>query len=224
MQPSGLRAVSGGVLEVGQHVQEARLVGARADLGHQVIDAHTLLVAGHRHHLGLHGCEGLEGAQVGRRFHQHAAVGVDQHLGDQVQTLLRAGGDQHLLRVHVPGQEGGDGFAQRCKAFARCVLQRRRAVVGQHGGRGGGKGFDREGLGRGQAAGQADDAGLFRDLEDFADDRGIHALGTARQGPGAGVGKVVQFHSRSPAVVLRTCCKVIRKKGISRRPGAFSPR
>ncbi|MNV43274.1 hypothetical protein D3C71_1349840 [compost metagenome] len=188
-----------GVLEVGQHVQKARSVGTRAHLGLQVVDEHAFVIAGHGHHSRLHGREGLQRAQVGGRFHQHAAVGVDQHLGDQVQRLLRASGDEHLVGIHIPGQEVRDGLAQRAIPFAGGVLQGGGAVIGQHGGRGFGKGRDREGLGRGQAARQADDAGLFRDLEDFADDRRVHALGAARQGPGAGLWKVVQFHSRSPA-------------------------
>jgi hypothetical protein len=113
----------GGVLEIGQHVQETGLAGAGADLGGQVGNVHAFVVTGHAHHLGLHWCEGLQGAQVGGGFHQNAAVGVDQDLGDQVQALLRTGGDQHLGRVHVPGQAVGHHLAQRRKAFAGGVLQ-----------------------------------------------------------------------------------------------------
>ena len=189
---------AGRVLEVGQHIQEAGLVGACAHLGLEVVHQHTFVIAGHGHHGGLHGREGLQRAQVGGGLHQHAAVRVDEHLGDQVQRLLRAGGDQDLVGVHVPRQEVGNRLAQRTVALAGGVLQGRSPVVAQHGGRGFGKGRHREGLARGQAARQADDAGLLGDLEDFADDRGVHALGAARQGPGAGLWKVVQFHSRSP--------------------------
>jgi hypothetical protein len=172
-----------GVLEVGQHVQEARLVGAAAHLGGQLVHDHAFIVAGHSGHLRLHGREGLQRAQVGGCFHQHAAAGVDQHLGHQVQALLRAGGDQHLGRVHVPGQLFGNGLAQRAVALAGGVLQCGGAVVAQHHFAGLGKGIDREGLGRGQAASQADDAGLFSDLEDLADHRGVHLGGPSGQGP-----------------------------------------
>jgi hypothetical protein len=46
---------AGGVLEVGQHVQEARLVGAAAHLGGQLVHDHAFIVAGHSGHLGSMG-------------------------------------------------------------------------------------------------------------------------------------------------------------------------
>ena len=167
-----------GILEVGQHVQEAGLVGAAAHFGGQVVDENAFVVTGHGHHLGLHGGEGLQRAQVGGGFHQYAAVGVDQHLGDQVQRLLRACGDEHLGGVHVPWQKVGNRLAQGGVAFAGGVLQGGSAVVAQHHFTGLGKGIDRKGFGRGQATGQADDAGLLGHLEDLADHRGVHFCGT----------------------------------------------
>ena len=68
-----------------------------------------------------------------------------------------------------------------------------RAVARQHRGAGRGEFLHREGLGRGQAAGQADDAGLLGDLEDLADHRGIHLVGALRERPvGRGQGRLLR--------------------------------
>ncbi len=139
-----------GVLEVGQQIHEARAVRARAHLGGQVVHQRAFVVARHAVHVGLHGREGLQGAEVGRGFHQHAASRVDEHLGHQVQALLRAGGDQDLVGRHVPGQEIRHGLAQRQVALARGVLQRGGSVVAQHRRAGLREVIDREGLGEGR--------------------------------------------------------------------------
>ncbi len=139
------------------------------------------------HELGLVGREGLQRAEVGGRLHRHRAAGIDQHLGHQIEALLRAGGDEHL--AGVAGQAlglhlGGHPLAQRTVAFAGGVLQRGAALLGQHARGGLGHGLDREGLGRGQAAGQRDDAGALGDLQDLADRRRVQARGAARELPG----------------------------------------
>ena len=82
----------GGVLKVGQHVKETSTFGFERQVGH----IHTVIITLNAHHGGFHGREGLQCTQVGGGFHQNAAAFVDQHFGNQVQTLLGAGGDQHL--------------------------------------------------------------------------------------------------------------------------------
>ena len=62
----------------------------------------------------------------------------------------------------------GHPFAQRRIALAGRVLQRLLGVLREDLVAGRFQRLDREGVGRGQTAGQADDAGLFRDLEDLA--------------------------------------------------------
>ena len=225
MQPSGLRAVSGGgggwsnhrspyglsstsgrpscaarlghgapgrVLEIGQHVQEP---GVRAPFGRQVVDVDARVVAAHTHHLGLHRREGLQRAQVGGRLDHHPAAGVDQHLGDQVQPLLRTGGDQHLARVHLPRQRGGDHLEQRAETLAGRILQRCVRVVAQHVGAGARELGHRKGLRRRQAAGEADDARALGDLEYFADHGRIHLRGAPREHPRVVGGWVVAHFS-----------------------------
>ena len=154
----------------------------------QVLEVNAVVVAGHSHKVRLHRREGLQRAQVGGRFNQQTGAAVDQNFGDQIQRLLAAGGDQHMRRVHRPGQGRGHPLPQRRVAFAGGVLQRGAAVFSQDFGAGGGKRVDREGLGRGQATRKADDAGLFRDLQDLADHRGVHFFGASGLGPGHGGG------------------------------------
>jgi hypothetical protein len=63
------------------------------------------------------------------------AAGVDQHLADQVQPLLRAGGDEHLRRIGLQAlraQLGRHPLAQRAEAFAGGVLQRLARRLAQH--------------------------------------------------------------------------------------------
>ena len=99
-------AAARGVLEVGQHIEETgafwgqrRCVsfGRGGSFPFQVVYIDALGIAGHAHNLRLHGREGLQGPQVGGGLHQHAAAFIDQYLGHQVQALLAAGGDQHLV-------------------------------------------------------------------------------------------------------------------------------
>ena len=198
---------AGRVLEIGQHVKKS----CAGSLARQVGEVHALVIAGHAEDVGLHSREGLQRAQIGRGFHQHAAARVNQHLGDQVKPLLRAGGDQDLRRVHVPGQHGRHHLAQRRKAFAGGVLQRSLTVFAQHLGAGLGKRGNRKGLGRGQATGKADDAGLFSDLQDLADHRGVHFLGACGHLP---------IHSAFPCL-FDGCSR--RLTGVLRCPCAAAP-
>ena len=180
---------AGGVLEVGQQVHKTRCVGTAASLGTQVGGVHAFVVAGHAHHRGFHGCVGLQGTQVGGRFHQDAAARVDQNFGHQVQALLRAGGDQHLVgadRHALLFQVVRHPVAQGAVAFAGGVLQGAAAVLAQHLLGGLGHGVNGEGLGRRQAAREADDAGLLGHFQDLADHGRVHFLGALGQFPAHG--------------------------------------
>ena len=172
-------AAAGRVLEVGQYIQKAR-TGCMAC---QVGDVHAFIVAGHADYMGLHRREGLQRAQIGRCFHQHLAARVYQYFGNQIETLLRAGGDQDLRRINLPGQHGGHHLAQRRKALAGGVLQRGVTVFAQDLVAGFAKGADWKGFGRRQTAREADDAGLFGDFQDLADHRRVHFCGALRLRP-----------------------------------------
>ena len=203
-----VHGAAGGVLEVGQQVDEARALAFLKRLA-QCLRRHAAIVAGHVLGHRLHGREGLQRAQVGGRLDQQAAALVEQHLGDQVQPLLAAGGDEHLLGRHggaVLAHFIGHPLAQLGQAFARRVLQRRLgdgAVLAQHGGAGIAHGVDGKGLGRRQAAGEVEDAGALGHLQDFADGGGVHGLGALGQVPGGGGLQVVGVHGVSPVVRVR---------------------
>ncbi len=170
------------VLEVRQRVEEARAGGARRELAGQ----RPAVVAGDADELGLVRNERLQRAEVGRRLDGDAAAGVDQHLADEVEPLLRAGRDQHLRRAHrdaLARHLGGDPFAQRREAFARGVLQRLARRVAQHPRRRLAHRLDRKGVGRGQAAGERDDPRQLGELQDLADRRRVHSRGAGRELP-----------------------------------------
>ena len=72
--------------------------------------------------------EGLQRAEVGRRLDRTRAAGVDQHLADQVQPLLRAGGDQHLVGARRACPAAAPGARRPIRAAARSLRWRRTAA------------------------------------------------------------------------------------------------
>ena len=141
---------AGGVLEVGQQVDKAGLVRAAADFGTQVTGVNAVVITVHTHHRGLHWGEGLQRTQIGGRLDQDAATRVDQNFRHQVEALLAAGGDQHLVGADFHAlfeQVVGHPFAQGGIAFAGSVLQGDFAVIPQHAFAGLAHGVDRKGQG-----------------------------------------------------------------------------
>ena len=67
----------------------------------ELVDPHPVAVHRHLHHVGLVGAEGGHRARVGRRLGDDHVAGVDQRLADEVDHLLAAGGDEHLVGVDV---------------------------------------------------------------------------------------------------------------------------
>jgi hypothetical protein len=141
---------------------------------------------------GSYGNERLQRAEVGRRLDRDRAAGVDQHLADEVEPLLRAGRDENLRRAHcepLARHLGGDPLAQRREAFARRVLQRLARCVAQDALGRLTYGLDREGVCRGQAAGEREDARKLGQLQDLPDRRRIHARRARGEAPRRGGGK-----------------------------------
>ena len=96
----------------------------------QDVDAHPVGVHLDLHDVGLVGAEGRDGAGVGRRLGDDHVARVDERLADEVDDLLAAGRDQHVLRVDVRAlglHDLRDGALGRGDALRRPVLQRLRA-------------------------------------------------------------------------------------------------
>ena len=111
----------GRVLEVGQQVGESCAGGRRGQApgnGPSWSDASET-------NLRLIQRKRLQRAEVGRRLDQHARARVDQHLGREVEALLRAGGDQHLVGMDVHAVLPSEMRARPTRAAARSLRWRR---------------------------------------------------------------------------------------------------
>src|SRR5271157_1366113 len=158
------------VLKVRQDVHELRSGTQRP---FHLAGLQSVVVDGHGYVLSAHQVESLQCAEVGGRLHQNAIATVDEQLGDEVQRLLRAGGDEdvvHGCEDAVARQLPHNQLAQRKVAFCGAVLQRSESLRGQnvlasfleacHG-----KYFR-----RGQPAAKRDDLGTLGELEQLTND------------------------------------------------------
>ena len=77
--------------------------------------------------VGLVGAEDRNRAGVGRGLADHGVAGVDERLGDEVDRLLAAGGDDHVLGVGrhpLGGHHLADAVLGLLEALGRPVLER----------------------------------------------------------------------------------------------------
>ena len=137
LRPPGDRERHAGrVVEVGDRVEELDLLAGRPGrrdrllqrLGHQPVGVHLGV-----HDVALVGLEDPERPDVGRGLADHHVAGVAEHPGDQVDRLLRADGDHHVVGVRLDPLEPhhlGDLLAERGHPLAGAVLHRLGAVVG----------------------------------------------------------------------------------------------
>jgi hypothetical protein len=122
---------------------------------------HPLVVDGHLVQIGLGVAEGLQGADEGRRFDDHRVPGIDQQVGDQVDALRAADGDQQVVRGDADplGAELGDEQLDEGRgAGDRAVLEGVPAAALQHPAGGLHQLVDGERAGVGEAVGEGDDA------------------------------------------------------------------
>ena len=151
----------------------------------ELVDAHAVVVHRDLHDVGLVGAEGRHGAGVRRRLGDDDVAGVDERLADQVDDLLAAGGDEHVLGVDVHALGGhhrrrclADDAAMPsvgpyCSARAESVA----AILDMQRG----ERLGREGRGVGQPAGERDDLGALGDGHQVAHRRGLHDRACARR-------------------------------------------
>ena len=196
---------AGRVVERRDRVEELRALALGGELverlgerlGHETAVVHRDVTD-----VGLVRDERLQRADVARRLAQDHVARVDEDAGDEVERLLRAGGDDDVVGVGADALQRhdlDDLLAQRRVALRAGVLQRLRAVLGDQ----------RRGLladdverERGQvrhAAGERDDLGPVRDREQRADLRGGHAVGACGVGLDVAV-EAVAVHGLEPTV------------------------
>mmetsp|Transcript_5286 Transcript_5286/g.19871 ORF Transcript_5286/g.19871 Transcript_5286/m.19871 type:complete len:454 (-) Transcript_5286:714-2075(-) len=217
----------GRVLVIRQQVGEpgARRVMRQRSQG---LRKRALRIAGQAGEQWLVGREGLQGAEVGGGLDRHRGARIAQHLADEVQALLRAACDQHLL--------GLDLHAQACHALRHPVPQRREALAGgilqglarvlaQHPVAGRLQRIDREGVGARQAPGHGQDPRLLGDLEDLANDGRVHPRGAAGLGPDGAHGDYTGFQNDQPSIrgaarAAGACTGLASGRGVARPPNS----
>ncbi len=171
------------VVEVRHRVEQLDAAPRGAQQGQRLLERlgdQAVLVHLHVVHVGLVRAEHPERADVGRRLGHHHVAGIDEHSRHQVQALLRARRDHHVVGV------GGDALhphdvedllPEGLVALAGAVLQRRRTAP-QHELVGGlGERLEREALEVRHPTRQRDHLGSVGDREQRADLRGAHAVG-----------------------------------------------
>ena len=112
----------------------------------------AIIVAWHAKYSGPYTLKRLKRSQIGRRFDQDAVATIDEQFGDQVERLLRAGGDHHVLGLRldsVSGGMAGNHLAQRFVTFGGAILQGLVGILLEHPGTGFAETFHGENVGRG---------------------------------------------------------------------------
>ncbi|EWS63571.1 hypothetical protein Y695_03196 [Hydrogenophaga sp. T4] len=169
---------SAGVAEGGDEVDELGLVFF--DQPFQFVGLHAVAVHRRADELRAVEAETLDGGEEGGAFDDDLVAGGDERLAQQVQRLLAAGGDDEVVGRHtlvaLAGHERGELFAQRVVTLGSTVLQGATRFFGQCGVDGFADAVHVEHGAVGKAAGEADDAGLAQQLEEFADGGGFDVV------------------------------------------------
>ena len=171
---------AGGVVEVGDRVEELDLLAGGAGgrdrllqrLGHQPVGVHLGV-----YDVALVGLEHAQRADVRRRLADHDVAGVAEDPGHEVDRLLGADGDDHVVGVRLDALEPhhlGDLLTELGHALAGAVLHRHRTVVRDQVADRAADDVERQPGDVGHAAGERDDLGPRRDREERADLRGRH--------------------------------------------------
>jgi alkanesulfonate monooxygenase SsuD/methylene tetrahydromethanopterin reductase-like flavin-dependent oxidoreductase (luciferase family) len=118
------------VLEGRHGVDELRPPALPLELVEQLlegIDPHSVRVDRHLTRVGLIGAEDRHRAGVGGALGDHHVAGIDQRLGDQIEGLLAAAGDDHVLAVRphpLDAHHLADHVLGSLEALGRPILQR----------------------------------------------------------------------------------------------------
>src|ERR1700674_3402883 len=106
-------------------------------------------------------------------------AGVEEHLTDEIECLLRSARDQDVVHVDanpVPARVAGDHLAERTLALCRAVLKCVGTVLAEDSSASCVKLVNGEEIRAWKATCKGDDVGLRRELEELADHRTPHGL------------------------------------------------
>ncbi len=176
-QPHAPLQAEGGparVLEIGQNVNELRSDTQRF---FKLVHDHPVFVGRYRDILCAIGIPGLKRSQVGGQFDHDVVTLIDEQPSEQIERLLRAGGDQDIISSDVDAiahRVTGDHLAQRTIAIGGSILQRLRPIGIQNSDAGFFKLLDRKDFRRGQSSCKGDDVRLLGQFEQFTDHRTPH--------------------------------------------------
>ncbi len=183
-----------GVVEVGDGVQQLHGAAGGVQRGEGAVEGVRVEpVVVHRgvDDLGLVGAEDPERADVAGGLGDHDVARVAEHPGDQVERLLRAGGDHDVVGVRADallGHHRADRLAQSGITLPGAVLQRGGAGAGDQVVHHLGHGVHRQRGEVGHPAGERDHLGPAGDGEQRPDLGRRHAAGAG----GVAVGPPVQ--------------------------------
>ena len=124
-----------GVLVIRDDIDEFHTIRRFEELL-QFFRDHAFAVRGDFHEFRLIQLERVDRAQVGRAFDEDDVILVEEDTADDVEALLRTGGDDHILRFHLVHAHGavhavhavGDILTELHEAHGRAVLHGASAV------------------------------------------------------------------------------------------------
>ena len=194
----------------------------------ELVDPHPVLVGRDLDHLGLVAAEDGNRARVGRRLADDDVARVDQRLGDEVDRLLAAGGDEHIVGVGqhpLRAHHLEDAVLGLLEALRRPVLQglRRGLLRDLRHLRRERPGRERRGVG--ESAGERDHLRPGRDRHQVAHRGAAHDLRARGEEPGVAL-EIGSGGVRAAALRRRAhprkCGASGRRPQDARRPGPSS--
>ena len=195
---------TGGVVVVRDDVDELDRAARRTHVTdglYQGLGDDAVLVHGNVHDVGLACTEHAQRAHVGGGLGKDDVARVHEELRDEVEGLLAARRDHHVVRVGaddaVVCHHLGDAFTQYLPSLAAAVLHGLRAVVANQLFCGGSQPIEREVLQVGHAACERHDLGTRHNGEESSDLRCAQVMSAVRVDVVPGV-KTVSLRGRAP--------------------------
>ncbi len=214
-----------GILEAGGHVQELHAPsgrGLRAMTLAEMVEVEAVGTEAHADHPRLRGPEGGGGADVRGPLDEDHVAGIDEHARDEIEALLAAFRDEHLVRRRhhslrrgvIPhrdqerGEAAREDVLERSRAFAReDVLEDRAEAV------------HRKRVRAGLAGCEGDDPRLLDERAHAPNGGEAHAARRAREAL-----LPVRGHLfRHPRALLPSAARPLGRRSIFRPPPGTGP-